>query len=137
MQNGLITGLRHLHRSVGYLLFVIALANVVLALAGAREKAALAAWVGRLSRIGLRMVGGVELIIGIAMWAIWLPVPATAPWIWGTLLLWGAIEFANVRLIKPQVATVLGGGRATSALIIGTFIQVGALTAIIGLMTTR
>lgn len=132
-----LIGLLHLHRTLAYLLFVLALVNVGLTLARARSDARSAAIVGGITRFGVRMGGGLTVLGGVGLWAMRPDLPLSTGWTWASLILWLPVELCGSRLILPEVAFVKDGGQATNRMLLGTLGQLLLIAIIFGLMSAR
>ncbi|MCK6503031.1 hypothetical protein L6R53_06490 [Myxococcota bacterium] len=130
------TGLLHLHRTLGYLVFVLSLVGLVLALTKARTDARAARLMDQLHRFGLLMAGRLNILIGVATLAvgIW---PWTTWWAWAGLLLWAPVEIVNKRMISPELALARDGGAASTRLVAGAAAELVLIVAIFGLMSAR
>lgn len=130
------TGLQHLHRTLGYLVFFLSLANVVLALTKARTDARAARLMDQVHRFGLLMAGRLNVVIGIATLAV-VGWPWMTWWAWAGLLLWAPVEVVNKRLIAPELAIARDGGTASTRLVAGAAIELVVIVAIFGLMSAQ
>lgn len=133
----MLLGLQHAHKYLGYLTFLLAIGGLVLALAGAGKDAGKAALLSKVHGIGFLNSGRLNIVLGIALLIMKFGVAgAFASWgWWAGLIIWGACEPVGKRLVQGELATVQAGGQASKKLVIGTVLEVGLLTAIIGLMT--
>ncbi len=132
----MIVGLLHLHKALAYLIFLVALANVVLALTGGRSDARMAKALRITHMAGLLGAGRLNLLLGVALWVM-LPYGIGTWWMWVTLLLWGPIEAVGKRMVKAEVQTVQDGGQGSSRLVVGTVVQLLCIVVVFGLMTVR
>lgn len=133
----MLIGLLHLHRTLAYLLFLVALSNLLLVLWGGRTHDRVAAAIGALARIGLRMGGGLTVLLGLASWGLQGRWPLSTGWLWVSLLLWVPVEVLTKRVVLPEVALVKDGGQATARLTLAVLGQLVCVAAIFGLMSTR
>ena len=126
----------HTHKYLAYLLFVVALVNLVLALSKGRNDPSFARGLALTHKIGVLMLGRLTLVLGLALWHLkgW---SLTTWWIWVSLLLWGPMEVIGKRLIAPEVALVQDGGQASSRLLTGVVGQLLVVAIIFGLMSAR
>lgn len=131
------TGLLHLHRTLGYVVFVVALVDLVLALTMARSDARVARLLSSVHTFGFLMAGRLNLLIGILLLALLPQWPMTTWWAWAGLLLWGPIEAVSKRLVAPELAVARDGGTASSRMILGTAVELVVVVAIFGLMSAR
>jgi len=129
-------GLLHLHKSLAYLVFLVALADVVLALTKARTDARMAGMLRWTHGVGLMWGGRLTLICGIA-YALVAGYPLATWWLWVSLLLWGPMEVVGKRLVGPEVQTVRDGGQASGRLLSGAGIQLVCVVIIFALMSVR
>lgn len=132
----MLTGIIHLHRTLGYLLFLVAMLNLGLAFARGRTDPRTASLIAALTRYGVRMGGGLTVVLGVIHWtqSTW---PLTTPWLWASLLLWVPVEILGKRMILAETALVMDGGQGTLRLILGTAGQLFAIALIFGLMSAR
>lgn len=130
------TGLLHLHRTLGYLIFFLSLVDLVLALTKARTDPRAARLMDQLHRFGLLMSGRLNILIGIATMAL-LDVPWATWWAWAGLLLWAPVEIVNKRMISPELALAKDGGNASTRLVAGAAAELVLIVAIFGLMSAR
>ena len=127
-------GLIHGHKSLAYLMFGIALINVVLALMPNRNAKVL-----KILHMILMNTGRLTLIIGLSIWAVkWSGAPILNMWwAWSALLLWGPIEVLAKRLVKPDIQYLLDGGQSSKKLVMGTVGQLLIIAVIFGLMSAK
>lgn len=133
----MLDGLLHLHRTLAYLVFLVVLGNLLLVLWGGRTNPRIGAAIGALARYGLRMGGGLTVVLGATLWAAQGTYPLGTPWIWASLLLWVPVELLTGRFVLPEVALVKDGGQATARLTLGVLAQLVCVAAIFGLMSTH
>ena len=120
------------HTMIGYLLVFALLAEILVAVLGAHKKPALARSLRTIMKV-TRGIGTLVLVLG-AILLMTSVLPKTSIWAWSAVPLWGVVEFAGARLIKPQLAE--GGGNA-GPVIGGTVVRLVAVVAIIGIMTVK
>lgn len=127
-------GLIHGHKSLAYLMFGIALINVVLALMPNRNAKVL-----KILHTILMNTGRLTLIIGLSIWAVkWNGAPILNMWwAWSALLLWGPIEVLAKRMVKPDIQYLLDGGQSSKKLVMGTVGQLLIIAVIFGLMSAK
>lgn len=127
-------GLIHGHKSLAYLMFGIALINVVLALKPNRSAKAL-----KILHMVLMNIGRLTLLVGVSLWMIkWSAAPILNMWwAWSALLLWGPIEVLAKRMVKPEIQYLIDGGQSSSKLIIGTVGQLLIIAVIFALMSAK
>ena len=130
------TGLLHLHRTLAYLVFLVALADVVLALTKARTDPKTAGMLRWCHNVGLMWAGRLTLVGGLAL-VFATGYPLATWWLWVSLLLWGPIEAVGKRLVAPEIQAVRDGGQASGRLLSGVGIQLVCIVIIFGLMTVR
>lgn len=132
----MLIGLLHLHRTLGYLVFFVALVNLVLVITKGRTDPRAAKVLHYLHAVGLMGAGRLNLVIGIGLLLVgsW---PATTWWAWAGLVLWGPVEAVSKRLVKPEVALVQDGGAGSSRMVMGAAIELVCIIAIFGLMSAR
>jgi hypothetical protein len=132
----MLTGLRHLHETMAYLVFLSAIVSVALTVAGAGAKPNLAKVVSMTSRFGLLMLGRLVVVVGLGM-AIAIGHSFAATWIWLSLILWVPVEISGKRLVRPEIAAVMDGDSATNKLAAGVVVQLICVAAIFALMSIR
>ncbi|MEC7947372.1 MAG: hypothetical protein VX265_07360 [Myxococcota bacterium] len=130
------TGLLHLHRTLAYLVFLVALADVVLVLTKARTDPKTAGMLRWCHSVGLMWAGRLAIAGGLVLFFV-SGYPLAAWWAWVSLLLWGPIEAVGKRLVAPEVQAVRDGGQASGRLMAGVGIQLVCIVIIFGLMTVR
>lgn len=133
----MLTGLFHLHRTLAYLVFLIALINVVLVLSRGRSDPKTARLVGLLGRFGLRMGGGLTVLLGLSVWSLGDTWSLGTPWLWISLGLWAPVEILNQRMLLPETQLVQDGGQGTARMVMGAIGQLLCIAAIFGLMSAR
>ena len=133
----MLTGLLHSHTGLAYLIFLVALLNLVLILARARVDADMAKIAHYVHTFGLLMLGRINLVLGLALWAMmYSSVPlATTWWMWVSLLLWAPIEIVGKRFVKAELQHVRDGGAASGRLVGGAALELLFVVLIFGLMS--
>jgi hypothetical protein len=126
------TGIASAHTMLGYLLMFALLAEVLVAVMGAHKKPALAKSLKHVMNL-TRGFGTFVLVLG-AILLMTSVLPKTSIWAWSAVPLWGVVEFAGARLIKPQLGE---GGGSAGPVIGGTVVRLLAVVAIIGIMTVK
>jgi hypothetical protein len=128
------TGLIHGHQSLAYLMFGIALINVVLALMPNRNVKLF-----KILHMILMNVGRLTLVVGLSLWMVkWSGAPIlTMWWAWSALLLWGPIEVFAKRFVKPEIQYLIDGGQASKKLLLGTVGQLFVIAIVFGLMSAK
>lgn len=127
-------GLIHGHKSLAYLMFGIALINVVLALKPNKSAKAL-----KILHTVLMNTGRLTLVVGLSLWIlVWGGTPVLNMWwAWSALLLWGPIEVLAKRLVKPEIQYLMDGGQSSSKLVTGTVGQLLIIAVIFALMSAK
>lgn len=127
-------GLIHGHKSLAYLMFGIALINVVLALMPNRNAKVL-----KILHTILMNTGRLTLLIGLSIWMVkWSGAPVLNMWwAWSALLLWGPVEVLAKRMVKPDIQYLLDGGQSSKNLVIGTVGQLLIIAIVFGLMSAK
>lgn len=131
------TGLLHLHRTLGYVVFVVALVDLVLVLTKARTDARVAKTLGIVHTAGLMMAGRLNLLIGIALLVMMPQWSMATWWAWLGLVLWIPIEVVNKRMVKPEIEVAKDGGTASTRLTLGAALELVLIVTIFGLMSAR
>ena len=128
------TGLIHGHKSLAYLMFGIALINVVLALKPNKSAKAL-----KILHTVLMNIGRLTLLVGLSLWTVkWSGAPILNMWwAWSALLLWGPIEVLAKRMVKPEIQYLMDGGQSSNKLIKGTVGQLLIIAIIFALMSAK
>ena len=132
------TGLVHGHKGLAYLMFVLALVNVVMTLMPNRNTPTMAKIINVVHSIVVNL-GRLMLIVGMSIWIFkWSQVTVLNMWwAWSALLLWGPIEVVSKRLVKPEVTYMMDGGQSTNKLTIGVIIELLVIAVIFGLMSAQ
>lgn len=130
----MVIGLLHTHTSLAYLIFLVALIDLVLVLAKARSDASIAKIVRWSHEIGILWFGRVTILAGLAF-VLASHYPLTSWWIWVSVLLWGPVEAMGRRFVKAELQLVEDGGEASSRLTTGTVVQLLCIVIIFGLMS--
>ena len=127
-------GLIHGHKSLAYLMFGIALINVVLALKPNKSAKAL-----KILHTVLMNIGRLTLLVGLSLWTVkWSGVPILNMWwAWSALLLWGPIEVLAKRMVKPEIQYLMDGGQSSNKLVKGTVGQLLIIAIIFALMSAK
>lgn len=133
----MLTGLTHLHRTLAYLLFLVAMINLVLTFSRGRTDAKIAGIIDMLTRYGVRMGGGLTIVLGTVLWYVHGGYPLTTVWIWASLLMWVPVEILGKRMILAETALVADGGQGTMRMIFGAVGQLLCIAVIFGLMSVR
>ena len=133
MEVGLING----HKSLAYLMFGIALINVVLALKPNKSAKSL-----KILHTVLMNTGRLTLVVGLSLWIlVWSDTPVLDMWwAWSALLLWGPIEVLAKKMVKPEIQYMMDGGQSSSKLVTGTVGQlliIAVIFALIALMSAK
>lgn len=132
----MLIGLLHSHKALAYLIFLVALLNLVLILARARTDADTAKIAHYVHTFGLLMLGRLNIVLGIVLWAL-LSYPLTTWWMWVSILLWVPAEIAGKRMVKAELQIVRDGGAASGRLTGGAAIELLCVVLIFGLMSAR
>lgn len=129
-------GLNHLHTNLAHLLVLVALINLVLAVAGAGKKPSLAAIMAKTHKFGVMMLGRLIYVAGLGL-AMVAGHSFAQPWILAGLLLWGAVEVAGKRLVVAELATAVDGSSDAVRLILGALIQLVVIVFVYGIMQMK
>jgi len=130
------TGLNHLHTNLAHLLVLFALVGMMLAVLGAAKKPALAGIMAKNHKFGVLMLGRLIYVAGFGL-AFAAGHSLTQPWIAAGILLWGAVEVAGKRLVKPELDGVVEGGVSSGRLMAGAAIQLVVIVTVYGLMQMK
>ena len=133
----MLIGLTHLHRTLAYLVFALALVNTLLVITRGRSSDKTAQYITWVTRYGIRIAGGLTVLLGVGLWAVHPAWKVGTVWLWVSLLLWIPVEMAGTRLVLPDAATVRDGGQGSSRMIVGAVGQLLLIATIFGLMSTR
>lgn len=133
----MLTGLHHLHRTLAYLVFAFAFVNTLLVLARGRTNEKTAGYILAVTRYGIRMVGGLTVLLGLLLWAAHTAYPLGTVWLWASLGLWVPVEMLGSRLVVPEASLVRDGGQGTSRMVVGAVGQLLLIAIIFGLMSVR
>ena len=129
-------GMNHLHTNLAHLLVLCALVGVVLAVLGASRKPGLAALMDKNHTFGVLMLGRLIYVAGFGL-AMATGHSFLQPWILAGILLWGVVEVAAKRLIKPEVEAVIEGGVGSYKLLSGAALQLLVIVTVYGLMQMK
>ena len=132
----MVQGLVHLHRTLGYALLFLALANVAGALSVRQSPAHVGRIVGRSVRFGVLLGGRVVFLLGAALFLA-ERLPWSAWWLWFTVVLWAVVELAARRMIFPETELLELGSGTLRPVVVGTTIQLVAIVGIFVVMTVR
>lgn len=132
----LVQGLVHLHRTLGYALVFLALANVAGALSVRHSAAHVGRIVGRSVRFGVLLGGRFVLLIGAGLFVA-EGLPWSEWWLWVTVVLWAVVELAARRMIFPETELLELGSGTLRPVVVGTTIQLLAIVGIFVLMKVR
>ena len=132
----MIAPLLDTHRTLAYLLFLVALVDLILVLSVGRTDARFARGLQIAERYAIIWGGRATLVLGIS-YALASGYDLTHWWLWVGLLMWGPVEMASMRFVRPGLETVVDGGQATGRLTGGVAIQLVAIVVIFGLMSAR
>jgi len=131
-----VEGLRHTHQYLAYLMFLVALINMMLVLAKARSDENIARIVRWSHEIGILWAGRVIILAGFG-YTLSVSYPLSTWWIWASILLWGPVEAMGRRFVKAELALVADGGEASSRLVTGAAVQLVCIIVIFGLMSAK
>jgi hypothetical protein len=132
----LVQGLIHIHRSLGYALLFLALANVAGALSVRQSPAQVARVVVRSVRWGVLGGGRLALVVGAILFYV-QSVPWSSWWAWASIGLWGPVEVVARRMIYPEVELLELGSGSLRPVVIGTSLQLVTIAAIFVLMVVQ
>jgi hypothetical protein len=131
-----LIGLLQTQRTLAYLLFLVALVNLIIALSKGRNDSGFARGLHLSHKVGILIVGRVNVLIGVVI--LVLEGQMLSMWgAWAALLMWVPVELIGRRLIAPEVTLVQDGGQASGRLVAGVTIQLLLIAVIFGLMSAR
>lgn len=131
-----LIGLLQTQRTLAYLLFLVALVNLIIALSKGRNDSGFARGLHLSHTVGILIVGRINVLIGVVVWI--LEGHMLTMWgAWAALLMWVPVELIGRRLIAPEVTLVQDGGQASGRLVAGVTIQLLLIAVIFGLMSAR
>ena len=133
----MLTGMLHLHRTLAYLIFLVAIVNVMLVLASARTDSTMATVLKWSHGLGVLWAGRINLLAGMVLWQLQGVYPWMTVWIWVSILLWGPVEVLGKRLVKPEITIVSSGGKGSGRMVAGVALQLLVIAVIFGLMSAR
>jgi hypothetical protein len=132
----LVQGLDHLHRTLGYALMFLALANVAAALSVRHSPAQVGRTVARSVRFGVLFGGRFVLLAGVAL-VVLQRLPWSEWWMWVTIVLWAVVEVSARRMIFPETELLGLGSGTLRPVVVGTTIQLVAIVGIFLLMKVQ
>jgi hypothetical protein len=130
----MLEGMHHLHKHAGYLIFGLLFLQLVVAIAGGGKKEGTRRVLDILQTVSVRIVGPVILLAGIYLWHA-LGYPLTTWWLGVSLLLWAPMEIVGKRMIRPALEE--SGASEGNRLVLGATLQLGIISAIIGVMSAN
>ncbi len=133
----MLIGMLHTHKTLAYAIFLVALVNLVLATSKGRTDPTMAKVLHWTHTAGLLMAGRLNIVVGFVLWFLMGMSTTGTIYLWISLILWGPIEVASKRMVKPEVALVQDGGQGSSRLVMGTAIELVCIVVIFGLMSAR
>ena len=119
------------HKYLGYVVSLLPVIELLLVVTGGRRNPGFARTISMICKVGYRLVGGLVLFLGLALWHLNPTIGFFSGFIWVSILLWGGVEVASKRMVLPQCET------ANRDMVIGVLIHLFCLLAITGLMTVR
>ena len=132
----MLIGLLQTQRTLAYLLFLLALVNLIIALSKGRNDSGFARGLHLMHKVGILMIGRLHLLIGTGIW--FLEGASLTMWgFWASLLLWVPVELIGRRMIAPEVTLVQDGGQASARLVAGVATQLLLIAVIFGLMSAK
>ena len=131
-----LTGMSHSHKYLGYLLSLLPMIQLLLVLAGARNKGSMARVVALIASKGYNIFGGIIIVLGFIVFLVG-GHPMSSLFVWASLALWVPIALSSKRMVLPECEAVMGGGVASSRMLVGTVVQLLCMVAIVGLMTVQ
>jgi len=126
----------HSHKYLGYLLSLLPMIQLVLVLAGARNKGSMARVVALIAGKGYNIFGGIIILLGFALFFV-RGYPMSSLFVWASLVLWAPIAICSKRMVLPECEAVMGGGSGSPRMLVGTVVQLLCMVAIVGLMTVK
>ena len=131
-----LIGLLQTQRTLSYLLFLVALVNLIIALSKGRNDPNFARGLRLSHRVGILATGRLTVLISVGIWL--LEGASLTMWgFWVSLLLWVPVELIGQRMIAPEVSLVQDGGQASARLVAGVASQLLLVAVIFGLMSAK
>ena len=131
-----LIGLLQTQRTLSYLLFLVALVNLILALSKGRNDPGFARGLHLSHKVGILVMGRINVLIGVGVWI--LEGAALTMWgFWVSLLLWVPVELIGRWMIAPEVSLVQDGVQASARLVAGVAVQLLMVAMIFGLMSAK
>ena len=131
-----LTGMMHGHKHLGYLLALLPIIQLILIFAGATKKPGLAKAVRLIAKIGYNALGGIVILLGLALWFT-LGYGLTTGFAWLGLVLWAPVAVTAKRMVVPHCEAVMNGDTGEGKMMVGTIVQLVAIVTIVGLMTVK
>ena len=129
-------GLIHGHKGLAYLIFVLALVNVVLSLMPNKNTPKMVKII-KMTHMLMLNLGRTTLLVGLGVWLVVHSANFASWWAWSALLLWGPMEVVAKRLGKPEVKYMVDGGQASNKLTIGVVVELVIIAVIFALMSAK
>ncbi len=127
----------HSHSTLAYLMFLVAMGNLLLVLTKGRTDPAFAGWLRWSHSIGILWAGRLNLLLGAGLTFTHESYTSVPWWAAVAVVLWMPVEVLGKRLVKPEVSLVQDGGQASGRLAIGAAGQLIIIAIIFGLMSAR
>jgi hypothetical protein len=125
------------HKYLGYVVSLLPVIELLLVVTGGRRNPRFARTISMICKVGYRLVGGLVLFLGLALWHLNPTIGFFSGFIWVSILLWGGVEVASKRMVLPQCLAVISGETGSRDMVVGALIHLVCLLAITGLMTVR
>ena len=125
----------HVHKDLGYMVFVLLSLQVVLVGSGVWKKPVFRRVIDFLQTVAIRVGGPLVIFAGFYMWHR-MQYPVSTWWIWLAFFLWIPVEIAGKRMIRPGLEDSESKANS-SRLLLGASLQWVLVCAIVGLMRTN
>ena len=125
----------HVHKDLGYMVFVLLILQFILVVSGAWRKTVFHRGVDFLQTLSVRIGGPLVVFAGFYLWHQ-MRYPLSTWWMWLAILFWVPIEIAGKRLIRPALEHSESESNS-SRLLVGVTLQLVFICAIFGLMRTH
>jgi len=127
--------MQHLHKYLGYSIFILLVLQFLLALSGGGKKVGTRRILDIIQTVSIRIGGPIILLAGFYLWHsmnYWLGTW----WLLAAFFLWAPMEIVGKRMVRPALEHS-EGSENSSKLVLGATLQLVIVLAMFGLMTAN